>query len=293
MVDNQRVVDNGADSMTKESPAAETERNTLDSVLDPDLDSYCKRMRSETAQGDELTIRAAAWALQINIRILKLNSTTTTIMALTYPGIPPNLEEVPGTLNSLASDAQDLRTITIAHYVHQHAGAGHYNPIFQQDRSELGLEEMDTVVDVESPDSGGNEQGSNSEPIVPSAIGDEKGARRHDHRRNSGAPERAAATMPLVAPTTMDMEQGVEEGENPDGKREANGKDGWDGLMRSATSTTRTTERPQNPDPMHTRWATERATAATEKQAGLLQFQNALRRKLTPKTWTSAGTLEQ
>ena len=39
-------------------------------------------------------------------------------------------------------------------------------------------------------------------------------------------------------------------------------------------------------------WATERATVAAEKQAGLLQFQNALRRKLTPKTWTSAGTLE-
>ncbi len=40
------------------------ERDALDSVLDPDLDHYCKRMRSETAQGDELTIRAPSWALQ-------------------------------------------------------------------------------------------------------------------------------------------------------------------------------------------------------------------------------------
>jgi hypothetical protein len=238
MANNQRVVDNGADSMTKEAPAAETERNALDSALDPDLDSYCKRMRSETAQGDELTIRAAAWALQINIRILKLNSTTMTIMALTYPGTPSDPEEAPGTMNLLAPDAPDLRTITIAHYVHQHGGAGHYNPIFQQDRSELGLEEVDTVVDEGSPDSRGNEQGNNSEPIATSAIGDEKGARSHNHRQNSGASERAAATMPLVAPATMEMEQEVEEGENPDGRREANGKESGYGLLRSATSTT-------------------------------------------------------
>jgi len=102
----------------------------------------------------------------------------------------------------------------------------------------------------------------------------------------------AAATMPLVAPVTRDIGQEVEEGEHPDGRREANGKDGGDGLRRPATSTTRTTERPQNPDPMHASWATERATAAEDKQAGLLQFQNALRRKLKPKTWTSAETLE-
>jgi hypothetical protein len=175
MVSDQRVTDNGTDSMIEEVPAAGKEGDALDSALDLDLDSYYGRMRSETAQGDEPTVRAAAWVLRINIRILKLNSTTTTIMALTYPGTPPNLEEVPGTLNSLASDAQDLRTITIAHYVHQHGGAGHYNPIFQQDRSELGLEEVDTVVDAGSPDSGGNEQGSNSEPIATSAIGTRRG----------------------------------------------------------------------------------------------------------------------
>jgi hypothetical protein len=99
--------------------------------------------------------------------------------------------------------------------------------------------------------------------------------------------------LPLVVSATMDIEEEVEEGENPDGRREANEKDGGDGLMCLATSTTRTTEGPQNPDPMHVSWATERATAAAEKQAGLLQFQKALRRKLTPKTWTTAGALEQ
>jgi hypothetical protein len=207
--------------MIEEVPADEKEGDALDSALDLDLDSYCGRMRSETAQGDELTIRAAARTLQINIRILKLNSTKTTIMALTYPGTPPNLEEAPGTLNSLASDAQDLRTITIAHYVHQHGGAGHYNPIFQQDKSELGLEEMDTVDDEENPDSGSNEQGKKSEPVAISVIGDVEEAKSHDHRRNSGETERAAATiewktgpqqpqmveLPLVASATMDIEE--------------------------------------------------------------------------------------
>ena len=43
---------------------------------------------------------------------------------------------------------------------------------------------------------------------------------------------------------------------------------------------------------MHSSWATERATAAAEKKAGLLQFQKALRQKLTPKTWTSAEALD-
>jgi hypothetical protein len=75
--------------MIEEVPAAGKEGDALDSGLDLDLDSYCGRMRSETAQGDELTVRAAAWALQINIRVLKLNSTTATIMTLTYPGTPP------------------------------------------------------------------------------------------------------------------------------------------------------------------------------------------------------------
>ncbi len=74
MVNDQIAADNGTDSMMEEVPAPEMERDALDSALDLDLDSYCGRMRSETAQGDELTIRAAAWALQINIRILKLNS---------------------------------------------------------------------------------------------------------------------------------------------------------------------------------------------------------------------------
>ena len=89
MGNDQMAADNGTDSVPEEVQAAEMERDALDSALDLDLDSYCGRMRSETAQGDELTIRAAAWALQINIRVLKLNFTTTTIMALTYPGTPP------------------------------------------------------------------------------------------------------------------------------------------------------------------------------------------------------------
>jgi hypothetical protein len=79
---------------------------------------------------------------------------------------------------------------------------------------ELREEEVETFgnclflsIDEESPDSGGNEQGSNSEPIATSVIGDEEGARSHDHRHNHGATEEAAATMPLAASTTMDIDR--------------------------------------------------------------------------------------
>jgi hypothetical protein len=85
--------------------------------------------------------------------------------------------------------------------------------------------------------------------------------------------------LPLVPSATMDIEEEVEDKENPDGKRDAYGKTVGDEMLQLATSTTRITEGPQNPEPMHTSWTTERATAAAEKKAGLLQFQTALRRK--------------
>jgi hypothetical protein len=112
------TVNTEMDTVTEKELVVEMEKDALDSDLDPDLDHYCNRMRSETAQGDELTIRAAAWTLRINIRVLKLNSTTSIIMTLTYPGTPPiDLEEDLGTSNSLGSDDQGLRTIIITHYV--------------------------------------------------------------------------------------------------------------------------------------------------------------------------------
>jgi hypothetical protein len=66
------------------------EDNALDSALDSDLDQYYFRMRSEVAQEDELTIRAAALALHTDIRILKLNPTTGTVQTITYPA-PKNV----------------------------------------------------------------------------------------------------------------------------------------------------------------------------------------------------------
>jgi hypothetical protein len=273
LVNDQIATDNGTDLVMEE-----VERDALDSALDLDLDSYCERMRSETAQGDELTIRAAAWALQINIRVLKLNSTTASIMALTYPGTPPDLEEDPGTLNPLAVDAPGLRTITIAHYIYQHGGAGHYNPIFQQNKSDYSVEEMDTVDEEKSPDSGSDEHGESIEPVATSA---------------NSEPVATLVELTLVSSATMDIEEEVEDQENPDGRRDAYGKAVGDEMLQLATSTTKITEGPQNPDPMHISWTTERATAAAEKQAGLLQFQTALRRKLTPKAWTSAEALDK
>ena len=101
-------------------------------------------MQSETAQGDELTIRAAALVLRTNIQVLKLNSTSGTIMSISYPGIlPSDYEEETGNPDHFEMDDQELQTITIAHYVHQHGGAGHYNPIIQSDENMDSPEGMD------------------------------------------------------------------------------------------------------------------------------------------------------
>ena len=53
------------DMVTENEPEAivEMERDALASALDPDLDHYCNLMRSEIAQGDELTIRDTALVL--------------------------------------------------------------------------------------------------------------------------------------------------------------------------------------------------------------------------------------
>ncbi len=53
------------------------------------------------------------------------------------------------------------------------------------------------------------------------------------------------------------------------------------------------TDGPGSPDQIHVSWATERAAAAAEKKTGLQQFQTALRQKLIPNIWTSAGALDQ
>ena len=53
------------------------------------------------------------------------------------------------------------------------------------------------------------------------------------------------------------------------------------------------TEEPESPDQRHSSWATEQAAVAAEKKVGIQQFQTALRQKLTPKGWTSAGALDQ
>jgi hypothetical protein len=90
----------------------------------------------------------------------------------------------------------------------------------------------------------------------------------------------------------MDTEEGVDDEENPDFRRGAYGKNGEDELSL-VTSATKNTEDPQTPDLRHSNWATERATTATAKKEGLQLFQTALRQKLSPKVWTSAGALDQ
>jgi hypothetical protein len=156
---------------------ADMERDALDSTLDPDLDHYCDRMRSETVQGDELTIRAIAGALRINIRVLKLNSTTATIMALTYPGTPPiDLEEGLGTSKSLGSD----------------------DPISKS----LGSDIPEVVDDEESSDSVRDTHRKDDEdtiPIITSLTMDTEEPESPDQTHGSWATERVVAAAEKTA----------------------------------------------------------------------------------------------
>jgi hypothetical protein len=64
MTTDQMAANREIDTVMEEELATEMERDALDSALDPDLDGYCKRMRSETAHGDDLIIRVTTWALR-------------------------------------------------------------------------------------------------------------------------------------------------------------------------------------------------------------------------------------
>ena len=243
------TADTEIDTVMEEELAAERERDALDSALDPDLDHYCKRMRSETAQGDELTIFATAWTLRINIRVLKMNSTTATIMTLTYPGTPPDLEEGSGTSNSLGSDDQGLRTITIAHYVCQHGGAGHYNPIIHQDKEDYSLEETDifeVVDDEESPNPESNAHWKDDEeaiPIVTSPTMDTEEPESPDQRHSSWATARAAAAAEIGRDAAVSN--------SIKAKTDSKGLDLRWGVRPMAFRTEQTTDMPQirNPRP--------------------------------------------
>ena len=61
---DQTTTSGEINAMMEEDLATEMESETLDNALDPDLDGYCKRMRSETAHGDDLIIRVTTWALR-------------------------------------------------------------------------------------------------------------------------------------------------------------------------------------------------------------------------------------
>jgi hypothetical protein len=84
----------------------------------------------------------------------------------------------------------------------------------------------------------------------------------------------------------------VDDEESPNPVSNTHWKDNED-VMPIVTSLTMDAEEPESLDHKHNSWTTERAAAAAEKKAGLQQFQTALRQKLTPKVWTSAGALDQ
>ena len=140
-------------------------------------------MRSEVDQGNELTVRAAVLSLQINIQVLKFNSTTATIMTLIYPGTLPikNIGEGLGDSDPSGMDEPRPQTITIDHYVHQHGGVGHYNPIIPQD------EETDILEEIDVPEMEDDDERSNSESSI--------------------SPRDDAGTIPAGSFTVMDTEE--------------------------------------------------------------------------------------
>ena len=123
----EEVFVTGLDSRSDIGPIRSID--ALDSAPDPSLDHYCKRMRSEVAQGDELSIRAAALSLEMDIRVLKYDPSRDSIMILTYPGTPitngpeESLQEK-GPMGSLESNVNRGNSLTIAHYASQYGGAG-------------------------------------------------------------------------------------------------------------------------------------------------------------------------
>ena len=62
--------------------------DALDSAPALNLDLYCQCMRSEVDQGDELSVKAAALSLGMEIRVLTYDAKGDAIQVLSYSGTP-------------------------------------------------------------------------------------------------------------------------------------------------------------------------------------------------------------
>jgi hypothetical protein len=93
---------------------------------------YCKSMRTEGRQGDELMLKAAALGLQVDIQVFKFNTITDSICMYHFPREKPSedsAEQIPREPDAEMVEARQ-GTLKIAHYAYQHDGTTcHYNSV--------------------------------------------------------------------------------------------------------------------------------------------------------------------
>ena len=123
--------------------------DALDSAPDLNLDHYCQRMRSEVAQGDALSVKAAALSLGREIRVLTYDPKGDAIQVLSYPGTPvTNESEEPPrdreTLQSLEGNVVSGNP----HYSSQYGGAGHFNSILPPEENETRDVEVEQILEA-------------------------------------------------------------------------------------------------------------------------------------------------
>ena len=94
--------------------------------------NYCKSMRTEGRQGDELMLKATALGLQLDIQVFKFNTITGSICMYHFPREKPSedsAEQIPREPDAEMVEARQ-GTLNIACYDYQHDGTTcHYNSV--------------------------------------------------------------------------------------------------------------------------------------------------------------------
>ena len=98
------------------------------------FDTYCNHMRKEDQMGDELILRAAVLALQVDIQVFKLNTETNSITMYQYAARSSQNKEHSSAsqiLREVDAEMLDVKpgTLNVAHYTYQYDGTVHYNSI--------------------------------------------------------------------------------------------------------------------------------------------------------------------
>ena len=219
----------------------------------------------------------------MDIQVLKLNSTTMTIMTHTYPGSLTTVnrgrcKEDPGLSEANRQGTTDL---TITHYIHQHEGADHFNPISHRDiRNVHGT--YDNVVTVEHTEYLKARIPETSRyPTLFLATG-------HNELVDVGSKDIMRITEYIRKFCAKCMPPDTEGLPEDTKSITTSNKE-----KRTETSTDKQLGKPDLPGQApRDKGPAKRTDNALEKNRGLMQFQIDPRRKLTPGVWiTSEATV--